>query len=226
MTELVIDNIKTYYLIDKSGNIYSLKTKRILKPFKNKNGYCIVDIHYNGKSKYCQVHRLVAKTFIPNPLNLETVNHIDGNKSNNCVSNLEWMSRKDNVNHAWRTGLAKPRYGIDNPANKYSPEQIHKVCKLLEEQKLKYIEISKICNVNITVIYDIRIRDKWHDISSQYNIPKTKIGFVEYRSKIINLINNGLDNKSIINELGLPDTNLLRRHIEYVRSRYKYSPND
>jgi hypothetical protein len=55
--------------------------------------------------KYFSIHRLVAQAFIPNLLNKEDVNHIDGNKLNNSVNNLEWVTRKENIQHSWKMGL-------------------------------------------------------------------------------------------------------------------------
>lgn len=75
---------------------------RIIKYGIQNNGYCIVWLRIGNKTKAFTVHRIVAKTFINNPLNLEQVNHKDGNKCNNHVDNLEWCSRSDNLKHAYR----------------------------------------------------------------------------------------------------------------------------
>ncbi|OPZ22220.1 MAG: NUMOD4 motif protein [bacterium ADurb.BinA186] len=74
-------------------------------------GYFYIGLSKDGKSKMHRVHRLVASAFIPNPNNYPTVNHIDGNKFNNCSENLEWASHKQNVLHAITTGLRKPIFG-------------------------------------------------------------------------------------------------------------------
>lgn len=71
--------------------------------------YKVVNLRHGSFNKVCMVHRLVAEAFIPNPNNLPTVNHIDGNKSNNAVENLEWASYSKNNQHALDKKLRKPR---------------------------------------------------------------------------------------------------------------------
>lgn len=67
--------------------------------------YVKVSLTVNGKSQNKLVHRLVAQAFIPNPENKPEVNHKDGNKLNNCLDNLEWVTKSENIKHAYRTGL-------------------------------------------------------------------------------------------------------------------------
>jgi hypothetical protein len=92
-----------------------VQNERILSPaFKSKEGnsYAFVNIYHNGIGKIKYIHRLVAIAFLPNPLNKETVNHIDGNKSNNCLSNLEWATYAENNKHAVDTGLKTRTRGL------------------------------------------------------------------------------------------------------------------
>ena len=86
---------------------YSTFKELILKPRENKkrHGYYEISLKKNKKEKRFKIHRLVALTFIPNPDNKPEVNHKDGDKSNNCVDNLEWVTSKENKKHAWETGL-------------------------------------------------------------------------------------------------------------------------
>ena len=74
----------------------------------------------NGKQKNCRVHRLVAEHFIPNPDNLPCINHIDGDKHNNHVSNLEWCTYQANMQHAVRTGLTHPHRWTDDERKQIS----------------------------------------------------------------------------------------------------------
>jgi hypothetical protein len=96
------------YEITKSGNVYSKTTKKWLKK-RFTRGYHNVALYENGKITYYSVHRLVAIVFLPNPNNLPLVNHKDGNKFNNNVDNLEWISHSDNCKHARDTGITSAR---------------------------------------------------------------------------------------------------------------------
>ena len=85
--------------------------ERILKPHwngPNNSKYLTVFLHYGkGKTKCVHVHKLVAEAFIQNQNNLPQINHIDGNKGNNAVSNLEWTTAAQNTTHAWKNGLCE-----------------------------------------------------------------------------------------------------------------------
>ena len=97
------------YQVSNLGNFFSKKRNKLLCVSHNDKGYCYAQLYKNGKSYHLRLHRLVAKLFISNPNKLPEVNHIDGNKNNNCVTNLEWCDRKHNMQEAFKNGLIPPR---------------------------------------------------------------------------------------------------------------------
>lgn len=99
------------YTVDKNGRIYSLISNKYLKPNSNKQGYLSVELFNDKGSKRLLIHRLVAKAFIPNPLNLPQINHKDENPKNNSVDNLEWCTAKYNMNYG--IGAIKRHKNID-----------------------------------------------------------------------------------------------------------------
>lgn len=84
---------------------------------REKNGYMFAELYHHGDKQHVRVHRMVAEAFIPNPEGKPHVNHIDGNKTNNHVSNLEWVTNLENIHHAWNTGLCRPSYGMKGKTN-------------------------------------------------------------------------------------------------------------
>lgn len=100
-------SINDNYEVSSNGRIKRCDNNYEKIPLKSRDGYLITDLYKNGERTRYRVHRLVAQEFIPNPENKPCVNHKDGNKHNNDISNLEWVTEKENCQHAWATGLAK-----------------------------------------------------------------------------------------------------------------------
>jgi hypothetical protein len=127
-----------------------------LTPTDNGNGYLIVGLSKNKKRKNYYLHRLVAEAFIPNPENKFIVNHIDYNKRNNNINNLEWLSQKDNVKHSVNNMKHPKGITHSNTGEKYisyrASKRLYRItinkkeygsCKTLEEAILKRDSILK-----------------------------------------------------------------------------------
>ena len=93
------------YQVSDTGLVKTTKTGHVLRPAVSRHGYERVCLFKMDRKRRYRVHRLVAMAFIPNPDNLPQVNHKDGNKRNNHVSNLEWITNEDNMHHAKEHGL-------------------------------------------------------------------------------------------------------------------------
>lgn len=102
------------YLISKSGDVWTKIYKKIMKQKIDRYGYPVISlINDQGIKKYPPIHRLVALTYIPNPYDLGQINHIDGNKRNNNVSNLEWITVSKNIEHSFRTDLNRNHFYVN-----------------------------------------------------------------------------------------------------------------
>ena len=112
--------------VSNDGRIRNANTQRVYKTFVNKNGYVqiCVSLGSRKKQKVFKLHRAIAETFIPNPDNKPEVNHKDGNKENNRITNLEWSTGSENIRHAYATGLLKPKLGVDRPNAKLTVEDV------------------------------------------------------------------------------------------------------
>lgn len=161
---------ETLYLVSTTGNVYSKISMRKLKKEKTNKGYYRVSLIINGKPKRFMVHRLVAFTYIENPLNKPEVNHKNGIKTDNSVNNLEWVTSKENMIHARDNNLLNYShiFGFDRWSNKYPPETIEKICKLLATKEYKYREIAEICRVSKTTVQDINQGKRYREISEKY----------------------------------------------------------
>ena len=165
---IYIDGEKSIYKVRSNGDIVSTeyqgrkrKKPHIMQGGIDRDGYHIVALTHNGHKKTFKIHRIVAQYFIPNPFNKPIVNHKDGNKINNNVFNLEWVTDWENVIHA-------KDYGLRQSTN--SVEYIELVCQLLESNQYSIIEISDITGVNQKTIGKIRRHISWKNVSCKYNI--------------------------------------------------------
>ena len=113
-----------------------------MKTPKEGRGYANCNLTIEGKYINVKIHKLVAKHFIPNIDNKPFINHIDGIKTNNNVSNLEWVTPIDNTRHGWDTGLNKNK-GETHPLSVYTDEQIHEFCNYIDMGYKNY----EICSI-------------------------------------------------------------------------------
>lgn len=141
-----INKYENNYFITVQGEVYNQKSLKQLAVNVNKQtGYKEVSLWKDNKGKNLTIHRLIAEQFISNPLGLPQVNHKDGNKLNNAISNLEWVSAKDNIRHAISTGLAtqiKRKFTLN--------EYLEMLDMYLEGNSLTYI--AKLYDTGITRI--------------------------------------------------------------------------
>lgn len=141
------------YRVSNMGNVYSIRAKRNLKPQTQSTGYVSITLCNNGVSKTHAIHRLVCESFIKNPENKPCVNHIDGIKDNNVLSNLEWCTYSENTQHAVDNGMLKVRKGKDHymygktPHNKGYDSKIENVCLICESKYITYNNDSKYCSI-------------------------------------------------------------------------------
>ena len=98
----------------------------MFKPAKDHKGYLRTALIIDGKAKTIKVHRIIAETFVPNPLNKPQVNHINGVKEDNRAENLEWVTNRENVVHAYESKLVNLKSGETHHRSKYSNELIEK----------------------------------------------------------------------------------------------------
>lgn len=152
-------DIKDYeglYQISNTGKVKSIRYNKeiIRKPCLSK-GYKMVKLHKNGVYRPVTIHKLVAKYFIPNPVNKPQINHIDGVKENNIYTNLEWCTGSENLIHAYKIGLEKGR-------PKISREQAKAIKEMKGLRSLR--DIGKIFSVSKTTIWKIFNNKRWLDV--------------------------------------------------------------
>ena len=139
--------------LNKKVNFFFLKTTN------NRLIYPQVHLVNNKGIKRFIVHRIIGLLFVPNPLNLPEINHKDLNKKNNHVDNLEWVTEKENINHASLNG--KRKFGQDCKYSKLTDRKVRNIRKLYIPKKNGLKKLAKQYKVSESTIYRIVARKKW-----------------------------------------------------------------
>lgn len=150
------------YTIDTNGNVFSINSNKFMKPYIDNGGYHRVQLSKDGVRKKYLVHRIVALAFIPNPDNKPEINHIDGDKSNNCVKNLEWCTRKENEQHSSMIGTKA--YGEKNGRCKLKEADVLEIFKL-RKLGIGYKKLGDDFGVERTTISSICNRKTWKHLN-------------------------------------------------------------
>ena len=153
------------FVATKDGQIIGKRGKPLVGHI-DRCGYREVLLSENGVTNQYRVHRLIAETFIPNPDNLPCVNHKDGDKLNNAVTNLEWCTRSENTQHAYATGLERKICGEEHHAHKLTEEQVKYIKQVYIKRNPFFgaVALSRLFGVDRTTIHDIVRGKTWRNI--------------------------------------------------------------
>lgn len=162
---LVVEGLVDSYTIDTDGVVYNVTKQKALAGTSITKNNRYVKIHVGNK--FYPLHRLVAEHFLPNPEELPQVNHIDGNRYNNSLYNLEWASSSDNVKHAYATGL-KSNHGELNPVRILTESEVRKIWALRNtELTARQIRDRLKLSVSIDAVKSVRSGKNWGSVTSK-----------------------------------------------------------
>ena len=217
----------TVYVLYPDGRVYDTEKDEFITGYKNPAGYVYISIRYFDVQR--GLHQMVAETFIPNPEKKKYVNHIDGHKDHNWVSNLEWVTQRENNLHAYATGLRKPNTPDKVCFTKYNEEQIKNACELMSTgMMLKQVEEQT--GVPVRTLGEIRSGRIWKTISCNYTFPEkhyvsSNLYDAEFRQEVTRLWEEGKTNKQIYKIMDVHEERL-KAAIRYITDRLKKGLND
>ena len=163
----IVKGVYPYYLISNYGRVYHLYTRKFLSPGLETSGYLCVSLSTNSGPKNCLIHRLVMLAF--NPVyesDKLQVNHINGIKTDNVITNLEWCTRSENIKHSYRTGLHPIESSLEE-------EDVIKICEMLNNGYM-ITQISEITGISQHIIKHLKSSEcvKWKHITDNYSFDK------------------------------------------------------
>lgn len=192
------------YAVTDNGYVWSIRNQKWLRLRTNPGGYKHVSIC----GKTIGVHRLVAMAFVPNPENKPEVNHKDCNPANNTVDNLEWVTKRENLEYQYKLGSL---------ANLMSEDDVHFICQKLADG-YSCTNIARKYNFPYTAVYQIKRGENWKHISSKYNFNKPrKRNLILTKSQVNFVCQELLKNKSV-SEIA-KENNFSRDVIQKIKSK-------
>ena len=163
---------KTNYDVSSYGRVRHHHKLNILKPRFRNDGYVYYQLHIRGKIKKINAHILVARAYLePIHLTRVEVNHINGNKLDNYIGNLEYVTRTENIRHAYLTGLNHNPHGFEARHNIYTEEDIKKAILLLKEGYGRR-KVSELTNVKYDTIWLISKGRRYKDLAVKLGLLK------------------------------------------------------
>lgn len=209
--DINLEGIKPYYAVSNYGTVINKLSGEEISQILTKDGYTRVSLaSIDGSCKQFLTHRLVMIIHHPieNPENFE-VNHIYGKKMDNRDSQLEWVTPKENIQHAFATGLNN-NFAENSAMSKLTNDEVREICKLLEQgipiiniaNKFKYVDSKNIYDI----IRSIQDRKAWNSISKDYNFNNrpTVNKFTDSQVRLIcKMLQDGYNYIDILNNLGI-----------------------
>lgn len=168
-----IEGMEGRYAVTTNGMVWSHKRQKFLKAGLVGKGYLAVSICPKGeKSKHRYIHRLVAQAFIPNPDNKPTVNHKDGNKQNNDISNLEWATQKEQIAHAVSEGLSN-LVGEGNGYSKLTESKVLEIRSKYSSMDYSHEQLAKEYGVTRVCILKVVKGKTWSQLPYDKDVAST-----------------------------------------------------
>ncbi len=158
------------YKVGRDGRVLDAAGKeRAL--FKTKKGYLIVSLKIDGRYISKAQHRVIAECWIPNPLNLSDVDHINGVRDDNRVENLRWLSHGDNIRHSYNSGRRNVK-GSRNANSIYTEDEIRRLCEWFQATGRYPKEASEVLGMRFSTCGSVRRRQQWTEVSKDYTWPQ------------------------------------------------------
>ena len=158
-----IRDYENLYSISENAEVFSIQRNIIKKDWKHRDGYRLISLTKNKIKTYFYVHRLVADAFLPKIEGKDFVNHKDGNKANNNVSNLEWVTKSENCKHSFEIGLQSNK-GESHPMAQLNEEKVKDIRQKFATGQYKRKELAQMFGMERTTIEKIINRKLWKHI--------------------------------------------------------------
>lgn len=209
-----IKNYVGLYSVTTDGKIFSHRSNRFLKNQETKNGYEVITLCSKDIKEVKYIHRIVAETYIDNHNNLPIINHKDGNKKNNKLTNLEWTTYSGNLIHAYENELRDKR-------KDHSDEICCKIFQyLIDGWRQK--DVAETLGISVGVIKGILNNPAYEDIRSEFNLDKIPSRSNKITPEKVILIAKELENGIAQNKIAVK-FNVAKSLVSQIKTRKVYS---